>query len=61
MITLSFHLWSIVVGLFIGLIVTSLATLAVLYGDRWSEGFGIGFKDGMEYQKSKEKPKDGET
>lgn len=61
MITLSFHFLSIIVGFFIGLIVVSLATFAVLYGDRWSEGFGEGFKAGNKYQEKLKKPKDGET
>lgn len=61
MITLSFHLLSIIVGFFIGLIVVSLATFAVFYGDRWSEGFGEGFKVGKKYQEKLGKPKDGET
>lgn len=61
MITLSFHLLSIIVGFFIGLIVVSLATLGVLYGERWSDGFGEGFKAGKKYQEKLEKPKDGET
>ena len=58
MINLSFHIWSIVVGFFIGLIVVSLATLGVLYSERWSEGFGEGFMEGKTYQEKLEKPKE---
>ena len=61
MITISIHLLSIVVGFFIGLIVVSLATFALLYGDRWSDGFGEGFREGKTYQEKLEKSKDGET
>ncbi len=61
MITISLHLLSIVLGFFIGLIVVSLATFSILYGDRWSDGFGVGFREGKTYQERLEKPKDGET
>ena len=61
MITISLHFWSIVVGFFIGLIVVSLATFALFYDNRWSDGFGDGFKAGKKYQEKLEKPKDGET
>jgi len=61
MITISLHLLSIVVGFFIGLIVVSLATIGVLYCERWSDGFGEGFRVGKTYQERSEEPKDGET
>lgn len=61
MITISFHFLSIVIGFFIGFIVVSVVTLSILYDERWSGGFGEGFKAGKKYQEELEKPKDGEA
>lgn len=49
--TLTVHLGSFIVGVFIGLL---LSISAVYFGEEWHVGFSNGWECGAEYQKKKE-------
>ena len=49
MISISFHVLSLIVGFLIGTFVVALATILLLFDERWSIGFGEGWNHGKEY------------
>lgn len=55
MISFNLHIPSILFGLCIGFIVASIVLFSILFGDRWSIGFGEGYTACTERMERKRK------
>lgn len=51
--TITIHIWSLLAGLILGYLLGSFVLLTVSMDERWSNGFGTGWKAGKEYAEKK--------
>lgn len=51
--TITIHIWSLLAGLILGYLLGSFVLLMVSMDERWSNGFGTGWKAGKEYAEKK--------
>lgn len=49
MIEFSIHLPSVFIGFILGYVVLAAVIMGLHYDNRWSEGFGEGYKSGKDY------------